>query len=397
MAAAQFEHADQARMALRTIVAEHGPEVLAQPTTLANLLADLLPESPRIARIFVAAAQDNIAGEMRQHTSDGMDGETASRLAASTFASVTMFSPDACVWVAGEFALALGLTVEPEISVLGTDPSPLPQGTDQDPGEAAQTEPGVPDWSDVSAWPDASGSWPDSRDPDADPVNQTQPDFSAISTNPQMRPDEDPEAHTPTPPGLPPGELSLADTSDLGPSVHEPSFAWPDPAPDVSDPLTPDPEPESAAETPATGGQPGEPTMPVWTAIVTADRGYFDDVVAEGDIEVASIQFPSAYSERSFPLVGTEIQIGRRSISRGLDPDIDLSQPPADPGVSHLHAVLVIQDDGSWAVVDPGSANGTQVNGDEITIGVPITLKDGDRITLGAWTALTIHATPPTP
>ena len=386
MAAAQFEHADQARVALRAIVAEHGPEVLAQPTTLANLLADLLPESPRIARIFVAAAQDNIAGEMRQHTSDGMDGETASRLAASTFASVTMFSPDACVWVAGEFALALGLTVEPEISVLPADPSPLPQGTEQVPDEAAQTEPGVPDWSDISAWSD-------SQDPDADPVNQTQPDFPVISTNPQT-PDEE---HIPTPPGLPPGELSLADTSDLGPSVHEPSFARPESVPDAPDPLSSDPEPESAAETPATGRQPGDLTMPMWTAIVTADRGYFDDVVAEGDIEVASIQFPSAYSERKFPLVGPEVQIGRRSISRGLDPDIDLSQSPADPGVSHLHAVLVIQDDGSWAVVDPGSANGTQVNGDEITIGVPITLKDGDRITLGAWTALTIHATPPTP
>ena len=36
--------------------------------------------------------------------------------------------------------------------------------------------------------------------------------------------------------------------------------------------------------------------------------------------------------------------------------------PPADPGVSYLHAVLIAEPDGGWAVLGPGSANGTQVN-----------------------------------
>ena len=46
--------------------------------------------------------------------------------------------------------------------------------------------------------------------------------------------------------------------------------------------------------------------------------------------------------------------------------------------------------DGTWSVVDPGSANGTLVNGDEIPAGEAVRLRDGDVIHLGAWTALTV-------
>jgi pSer/pThr/pTyr-binding forkhead associated (FHA) protein len=85
------------------------------------------------------------------------------------------------------------------------------------------------------------------------------------------------------------------------------------------------------------------------------------------------------------------MRIGRRSPSRGLEPEIDLSGPPADPGVSHLHAVLIADEDGGWTVFDPGSANGTQVNGREMAPGSRVRLRDGDRISLGAWTVLTIR------
>ena len=46
----------------------------------------------------------------------------------------------------------------------------------------------------------------------------------------------------------------------------------------------------------------------------------------------------------------------------GLNPEIDLSSPPIDVGVSHQHAVLMRQPDGSWAIVDPGSTNGVFLN-----------------------------------
>ena len=58
--------------------------------------------------------------------------------------------------------------------------------------------------------------------------------------------------------------------------------------------------------------------------------------------------------------------------------------------MSRLHVVLVAAPDGTWSVVDPGSANGTLVNGDEIPAGQAVPLRDGDLIHLGAWTALRV-------
>jgi pSer/pThr/pTyr-binding forkhead associated (FHA) protein len=129
--------------------------------------------------------------------------------------------------------------------------------------------------------------------------------------------------------------------------------------------------------------------------VVTADRDYFDRVVAGGGPEAEAISFPPYCPERRFslgtPRAGEERQIGRHSASRGIDPAIDLTGPPTDPGISRLHAVLIGQADGGWAVLDPGSENGTLVNDKEITVGVQVPLHDGDRIHLGAWTAITIR------
>jgi pSer/pThr/pTyr-binding forkhead associated (FHA) protein len=128
-----------------------------------------------------------------------------------------------------------------------------------------------------------------------------------------------------------------------------------------------------------------------WTAVVGADHAYYERVQAVTGPEGAAVTFPSYYAERRFQLVGNQMRIGRRSVSRGLAPEIDLTGPPADPGISRLHAVLIATPDGNWAVLDPGSANGTLVNGAEIGVGDQIPLHDGDRINLGAWTAITVH------
>jgi FHA domain len=137
---------------------------------------------------------------------------------------------------------------------------------------------------------------------------------------------------------------------------------------------------------------PGAAATAQWTAVVTADRAYFDSVIAASGPDAAAVQFPGYCPERRFRLFGPEMRIGRRSPSRGLDPEIDLTGPPADPGVSHLHAVLISDEDGGWTVFDPGSANGTLVNGREMAAGSRLRLRDGDRICVGAWTMLTIRA-----
>jgi len=128
-----------------------------------------------------------------------------------------------------------------------------------------------------------------------------------------------------------------------------------------------------------------------WAAVVSADRTYHESVQAASGPDTASVPFPSYYAERRFRLTGSQMRIGRRSVSRGIEPEIDLTGPPADPGISRLHAVLIAVPDGSWAVLDPGSANGTLVNGAEIPTGVQVPLRDGDRINLGGWTAITVH------
>jgi len=147
--------------------------------------------------------------------------------------------------------------------------------------------------------------------------------------------------------------------------------------------------------TPGTGPQAAPPSTcagPAWSAVVTADRSYFDRVIAAGGPDAAAIQFPAYCPERRFALSGRELRVGRRSVSRGLEPEIDLTGPPADPGISHLHAVLVAQPGGGWSVLDPGSSNGTQVNGKDIEVGVAVPLQPGDRVCIGAWTVLTIGA-----
>jgi hypothetical protein len=138
-------------------------------------------------------------------------------------------------------------------------------------------------------------------------------------------------------------------------------------------------------------GSAQSPTPTTWTVVVSADRTYYDSLRAKRVIAGPPVPFPAHTSERRFPLAGKQMRIGRRSVTRDLEPEIDLAGPHADPGISRLHAVLIAAPDGTWGVLDPGSANGTLLNGREIGTGDLATLHDGDRINLGAWTAITVH------
>ncbi|MER7815905.1 FHA domain-containing protein [Streptomyces sp. NPDC096153] len=130
-----------------------------------------------------------------------------------------------------------------------------------------------------------------------------------------------------------------------------------------------------------------------WTAVIAPDREYFMAMMQRSGPEAAGLNLPAYSPEQQLALSGDQITIGRRRHSTGESPDIDLSVPPEDPGVSHQHAVLVQQPDGSWAVVDQNSTNGTTVNGAEEPIQpyVPVPLQDGDRVHVGAWTTITVR------
>jgi hypothetical protein len=182
----------------------------------------------------------------------------------------------------------------------------------------------------------------------------------------------------------------------LAPPVPAPGST---PTPGTPTPATPTPAAPGPAA--ATGAATGTPTAAPaaggpsgWQAVVSADRGYFDAVVAMAGADAGGLSFPRFLPDRRFPLYGEKMLIGRRSRSRGVEPDIDLTGPPEDPGVSHTHALLVAQD-GGWAVVDLDSANGTYVNDPgtpSIRAHEPVPVGDGDRIFLGAWTVMTIQS-----
>jgi hypothetical protein len=143
------------------------------------------------------------------------------------------------------------------------------------------------------------------------------------------------------------------------------------------------PEP-SAAPSPATGA-----TSVGWTAVVNADREFYERVLAQGGPD--TVEFPQFFPERRIVLAGSTTLIGRGNAKQGVEPEIDLGIHPADRGVSTQHAVLRIRGSG-LTVTDLGSTNGTSLNGsnDRLTEGEETPLADGDRIHVGAWTTITI-------
>jgi FHA domain len=123
-----------------------------------------------------------------------------------------------------------------------------------------------------------------------------------------------------------------------------------------------------------------------WCAIVQADRSQFDRISPD------DLQFPDPPTMITYELDSESVSVGRRSPSRGVDPDIDLGGASEDPGVSRRHLRFDRLPDGAYAVVDCGSANGTRINDDPTPIRpeTPVALADGDRVHLGAWTTITI-------
>ncbi len=146
------------------------------------------------------------------------------------------------------------------------------------------------------------------------------------------------------------------------------------------------PAPDPAGPTPAVSA----PVATGWTAIVAADREFYERVLADGGPD--TVAFPEVYPERRITLRRKINLIGRRSRDHGVEPEIDLAIHPADRGVSTQHAVLQIRDSG-LTITDLGSTNGTTLNdsNDFLRNGEEIPLADGDRIHVGAWTTITLR------
>ncbi|WP_326630296.1 FHA domain-containing protein [Streptomyces sp. NBC_01761] len=193
--------------------------------------------------------------------------------------------------------------------------------------------------------------------------------------------------------GPPPPPSFQQQTAPPQPQVQQPGGDdWMLPPPSQSQ-APQAPQPPRQQQSPPFQSQVPNQAPANWTAVIAPDREYFLAMMQRSGPEATGLNLPAYSPEQRLPLTGNQVTIGRRRHSTGESPDVDLSVPPEDPGVSHQHAVLVQQPDGSWAVVDQNSTNGTTLNGaeDPIQPYVPVPLQDGDQVHVGAWTTITIR------
>ncbi len=133
-----------------------------------------------------------------------------------------------------------------------------------------------------------------------------------------------------------------------------------------------------------------EPAPPEWQLVASCDREYFSQVEAE------SIEPPAFAPDRVFRLRSDRVAIGRHGQLEPEEQAIDLSDAPADAGISHRHALLARQPDGGWTVVDCHSTNGTFLNdsSDPVSCEEPMPIGERDQLHVGAWTTITLRCVP---
>ncbi len=133
----------------------------------------------------------------------------------------------------------------------------------------------------------------------------------------------------------------------------------------------------AAASPPAT---PQTASTPKWSIFAAIDPSLRED---------GSPEPPASTGPYTFAIDKPENLIGRHSRARGIEPEIALD---FDDAVSHRHAIITRHDDGSLTMRDVGSSNGTRLNGSDVAPLTDAPLHDGDQVTLGHWTRLTVKA-----
>jgi pSer/pThr/pTyr-binding forkhead associated (FHA) protein len=117
-----------------------------------------------------------------------------------------------------------------------------------------------------------------------------------------------------------------------------------------------------------------------WRLVVTIDPTL--------DTEPDPAAPPPNEPERVFPVEQDEMLVGRRDDRQQIRPAVALH----DPGASRRHAKVIRNGDGSVALHDLGSTNGTKINGQDVVSGAVQALAEGDVITLGRWTRIRLEA-----
>jgi FHA domain len=131
-------------------------------------------------------------------------------------------------------------------------------------------------------------------------------------------------------------------------------------------------------EIPLPPSQPPAAVTQKWTVHIAVDPALKEN---------GSPEPPESWAPLEIAADHDTLLIGRTSQSRNVFPEIPLD---FDTAVSHRHAVLSHANGSGWLLRDIGSSNGTRINGQDVTAMVDVPLNQGDRITLGHWTCLTL-------
>jgi len=141
--------------------------------------------------------------------------------------------------------------------------------------------------------------------------------------------------------------------------------------------------PSSVKPAPVQAPRPPQP------ATATANSGFKLIVQVDATLKTADSPEAPASSAPLTYLVDKPVSlIGRRSEARAIFPDIPLD---GDSAVSHRHGLISQTADGQLIYRDLSSANGTRLNGADVTPLVDTPLKAGDQLTLGHWTRISVE------
>ena len=174
-------------------------------------------------------------------------------------------------------------------------------------------------------------------------------------------------------------------------------------APDLATPSTPAPPDQSVAAAPQPVAPVDQPAPAVGVATHAAadanlvaadsDASAAQPATAAPSVPAPAAPVPSAPtlvitfpSGQSFTMQGSEANVGRTDVAQSWHPELDVipyGGGAPDLGVSR-HQARIVQQDGSFAVIDMGSTNGTYVNGRAASYNQPVPLQDGDTLSFGA-------------
>jgi pSer/pThr/pTyr-binding forkhead associated (FHA) protein len=155
------------------------------------------------------------------------------------------------------------------------------------------------------------------------------------------------------------------------------------PPPARATPTPPDPAPARPVAAPAGNA------VSVGAGVSTGSRNWQLVITVDSALDVEPD--PQTPCPRGAPeeivALDRDILVGRRDDRRDIVPELPLN----DPGASRRHAKFVRGADGTPALQDLASTNGTRLNDADVAPGSRVALKEGDEITLGRWTRIKVR------